>query len=63
MAEYMPNLPADRRCHTCRHLIQHSIRCQDTRDTYFVPGEAVCELGLATTFMIDRQCDMWEAEE
>lgn len=53
----------DRTCTTCRHLIQHSVRCQDTRGAYIIPGQAVCEVGCETTFMIDRQCDKWEAEE
>ena len=53
----------DRRCTTCKHLVQHGIRCQDTRGTYVTPGQAVCEVGCETTFMTDRQCDYWEAKE
>ena len=53
----------DRRCPTCKHLVQKGIRCQDTRGTYVMSSEAVCEAGCETTFMTDRQCDYWEAEE
>lgn len=53
----------DRRCSTCKHLIQKGIWCQDTRGTYVIPSGAVCGAGCETTFTIDRQCDYWEAKE